>query len=66
MKSVLALIESSILRFLSNIEILMFNIKIYDRKNNFLATLSEKEISCNFKFSAMVNSGFSSLKFNYF
>ena len=44
----------------------MFNIKIYDRKNNFLITLSEKEISSNFWFSATVNSGFSSFKFDYY
>ena len=44
----------------------MFNIKIYDRKNNFLITLSEKEISSNFWFSATVNSGFSPFKFDYY
>jgi len=44
----------------------MFNIKIYDRKNNFLITLSEKEISSIFWFSATVNSGFSSFKFDYY
>jgi hypothetical protein len=44
----------------------MFNIKIYDRKNNFLITLSEKEISSNFWFSATVNSWFSSFKFDYY
>ena len=44
----------------------MYNIKIYDRNNAFLTTLSEKQISCDFSFSATVGSGFSSLKFEYF
>ena len=44
----------------------MFNIKVYDRNWNFIQTLNEKEISCNYNFSASVNSGFSSLSFEYY
>ena len=55
-----------IIPFLSNIEIHMFNIKVYDRNWNFIQTLNEKEISCNFNFNWSVNSGFSSLSFEYY
>ena len=44
----------------------MFNIKVYDRNWVFIQTLNEKEISCNYNFSANVNSGFSSLSFEYY
>ena len=44
----------------------MYNIKIYDRLHNFKTTLSEKLISCDFNFSASIDSWFSSLKINYF
>ena len=44
----------------------MFNIKVYDRNWNFIQTLNEKEISCNFNFNGSVNSGFSSLSFEYY
>ena len=52
--------------FLSNIEILMFNIKVYSRTGQFIQTLNEKEISCNYNFSASVNSWYSSLSFEYY
>jgi len=44
----------------------MFNIKVYDRNWVFIQTLNGKEISCNFNFSWSVNSGFSSLSFEYY
>lgn len=44
----------------------MFNIKVYDRNWTFIQTLNEKEISCNYSFSASVNSWFSSLSFEYY
>ena len=44
----------------------MFNIKVYDRNWNFIQTLNEKEISCNYSFSASVNSWYSSLSFEYY
>ena len=44
----------------------MFNIKVYNRNWAFIQTLNEKEISCNYNFSASVNSGFSSLSFEYY
>ena len=55
-----------IILFLSNIEILMFNIKVYDRNWNFIQTLNEKEISCKYSFSSSVWSWFSSLTFDYY
>jgi len=44
----------------------MFNIKVYDRNWTFIQTLNEKEISCNYNFSASVNSWYSSLSFEYY
>ena len=44
----------------------MFNIKVYGRNWTFIQTLNEKEISCNYSFSASVNSWFSSLSFEYY
>lgn len=44
----------------------MFNIKVYDRNWTFIQTLNEKEISCNYSFSASVNSWYSSLSFEYY
>ena len=44
----------------------MYNIKIYDRNWTFLQTLSEKEISSNYTFSASLNSGYSTLTFEYY
>ena len=44
----------------------MFNIKIYDRNNVFKTTLSEKQISSNFDFSATIGSSVSHLKFEYY
>ena len=44
----------------------MFNIKIYDRENVFKTTLSEKQISSDFAFSATVGSSVSHLKFEYY
>lgn len=44
----------------------MFNIKIYDRENVFKTTLSEKQISSDFSFSATVWSWVSNLKFEYY
>jgi len=44
----------------------MFNIKVYDRNGNFIQTLNEKEISCNYSFSASINSGYSSISFEYY
>ena len=44
----------------------MFNIKIYDRENVFKTTLSEKQISSNFDFSATIGSSVSHLKFEYY
>lgn len=55
-----------IILFLSNIEIHMFNIKVYDRNWNFIQTLNEKEISCKYSFSSSVWSWFSSLTFDYY
>ena len=39
---------------------------MYSRTGQFIQTLNEKEISCNYNFSASVNSGFSSLSFEYY
>ena len=39
---------------------------MYNRTGQFIQTLNEKEISCNYNFSASVNSGFSSLSFEYY
>ena len=55
-----------IILFLSNIEIHMFNIKVYTRTGQFIQTLNEKEISCNYNFSWSVNWGYSSLSFEYY
>ena len=44
----------------------MFNIKVYNRNWVFIQTLRESEISCKYSFSASVNSGFSSLSFEYY
>ena len=55
-----------IIPFLSNIEIRMFNIKVYTRAGQFIQTLNEKEISCNYSFSASVNWWYSSLSFEYY
>lgn len=44
----------------------MFNIKIYDRNNVFKTTLSEKQISSDFSFSATIGSSVSHLKFEYY
>ena len=44
----------------------MFNIKVYSRTGQFIQTLNEKEISCNYNFSASVNSWYSSLSFEYY
>lgn len=44
----------------------MFNIKVYNRNWVFIQTLRESEISCKYSFSASVNSGFSSLFFEYY
>jgi hypothetical protein len=44
----------------------MFNIKIYDRNDVFKTTLSEKQISSDFAFSATVESSVSHLKFEYY
>jgi hypothetical protein len=44
----------------------MFNIKVYNRNWAFIQTLRESEISCKYSFSASVNSGFSSLSFEYY
>jgi len=58
--------EWLITQYLSNIEILMFNIKVYDKSWNFIKTLNEKEISCEYSFWASVNWGYTSLKFEYY
>ena len=39
---------------------------MYSRTGQFIQTLNEKEISCNYNFSASVNSWFSSLSFEYY
>lgn len=44
----------------------MFNIKIYDKDNNFKTTLSERSVSSDFSFSATVWSWVSTLKFDYY
>ena len=44
----------------------MYNIKVYDREWNFIRTLNEKEISCEYSFWASVNWGYTTLKFDYY
>jgi len=44
----------------------MYNLKIYDRNNFFLTTLSESSVSCDFSFSASVWSWVSTLSFDYY
>ena len=44
----------------------MYNIKVYNRLWTFIQTLNEKEISCEYSFSASVNWGYTSLKFEYY
>ncbi len=39
---------------------------MYSRTGQFIQTLNEKEISCNYNFSASVNSWYSSLSFEYY
>ena len=39
---------------------------MYSRTGQFIQTLNEKEISCNYSFSASVNSWYSSLSFEYY
>ena len=39
---------------------------MYSRIGQFIQTLNEKEISCNYNFSASVNSWYSSLSFEYY
>ena len=39
---------------------------MYNRTGQFIQTLNEKEISCNYNFSASVNSWYSSLSFEYY
>ena len=44
----------------------MYNIKVYNRLWTFIQTLNEKEISCEYSFSASVNWGYTALKFEYY
>lgn len=44
----------------------MYNIKVYNRLWVFIQTLNEKEISCEYSFSASVNWGYTALKFEYY
>ena len=44
----------------------MFNIKVYNRNWAFIQTLNEKEISCNYNFSASVNIGIKCLATDVF
>lgn len=44
----------------------MYNIKVYDKYWDFIQTLNEKEISCEYSFWASVNWWYTSLKFEYY
>ena len=44
----------------------MYNIKVYDKYWDFIQTLNEKEISCEYNFWASVNWWYTSLKFEYY
>ena len=44
----------------------MYNIKVYDKDWNFIQTLRDKEISCEYSFWASINWWYTSLKFEYY
>ena len=44
----------------------MYNFKVYDRTWKFIQTLRENEISCEYSFSASLNGGYTSLRFDYY
>jgi len=44
----------------------MYNFKVYDKNWNFIKTLNEKEISCEYSFWASINWWYTALKFEYY